>query len=92
MTLSNTKTMKNAYERYLNSELSNLWECYGKYSRAKADAMDYCKRLMYELNGHGLRIVSYNCNVFTVGFTFTNENNEKCFAYITRDHDRYMKL
>ena len=92
MTLSNTKLMKSAYARYLNSNLFNLWQCYDKYSQAKANAMDYCMRLMCELNGHDLRIVSYNCNVFTVGFLFMNEDDEKCFAYITRDYDRYMKL
>ena len=92
MTLSNSKTIKNAYERYINSHVSFLWECYNNYSPRKSEAMEYCKRLMHELNGWGLRIVSYNCNVFTVGFLFMNEDDEKCFAYITRDYDRYMKL
>lgn len=92
MTLSNSKTIKNAYERYINSHTSFLWECYNHYSPRKSEAMEYCKRLMHKLNGWGLRIISYNCNVFTVGFLFMNEDDEKCFAYITRDYDRYMKL
>lgn len=92
MTLSNTKLMRSAYARYKMSMMCELYDCYDSFSKAKADAMTYCENLMHELNGWGLRIVSYNCNVFTVGFLFMNEDDEKCFAYITRDYDRYMKL
>lgn len=92
MTLSNTKTMRNAYANYKVSMMCELYDCYNSFSKAKANAMEYCENLMHELNGRGLRIISYNQNVFTVGFIFTNEDGRECFAYITRDYDRYMEL
>lgn len=92
MKFQNTKVLRNAYQNYLSSSMTELYDCYNSFSRAKVNAMEYCKGLMYGLNGHGLRIISYNQNVFTVGFIFTTEDGEKAFAYITRDHDRYMKL
>lgn len=93
MTLSNTKTIRSAYQRYLTSSYgNNLYKCYAHPSYAKFDAMDYCNALCREMNGRDLRIISYNVMVFTVGFIFTDEDGRECFAYITRDHDRYMKL
>ena len=92
MNFQNTKVLRNAYQNYLSSNMTELYDCYNSFSRAKVNAMEYCRNLMYELKGHGLRIISYNQNVFTVGFTFTTEDGERAFAYITRDYDRYMKL
>lgn len=92
MELSNTKQMKDAYRRYLDSDAITLYEVYSTFSSAKARAYDYCEDLMYEHNGRGLRIVSHNLMMFTVGFTFTDENGDDCFCWITRDYDRYMKI
>lgn len=92
MKFQNTKVLRNAYQNYKMSWMCELYDCYNSFSRAKVNAMAYCENLMHELNGHGLRIVSYNQNVFTVGFIFPTEDGGNAFAYITRDYDRYMKL
>lgn len=93
MKFEKTQTIRSAYYRYIRSPYSsNLYECYANPSAAKRDAMDYCLRLCRDLNGTDLRIIGYNCMVFSVGFVFTDENGRKCFAYITRDYDRYMYI
>ena len=87
------KTMQAAYERYEESTDTELWQVYGRYSHAKRNAMEYCRELCYKLDGHGLRIISHNTMCFSVGFEFTNPTNgAECFAYITRDNNRFCEL
>ena len=76
-----------SYERSQNYTLSN---CYASYSENKERAYNYCLNLMRKLNGFGLKIISYNCMFFTVGFLFTDpETGVIRFAYITKDYDRF---
>lgn len=91
MKLQNTKQLRNAYREYLNSYDSELRDVYDSWSRAKDNAMDYCKGLCYEMNGHGLKIISHNIFAFTAGFIF-EQNGEKIFCFITKDSDRFMKI
>ena len=92
MKYQNTKQLRNAYKDYLLSTKTSLFDCYERPSKHKWDALDYCKGLCDELNGDSLRIISYNTNVFSVGFIFVNEEGKNVFAYITRDNNRYMLL
>lgn len=88
-----TQLLKGAYESWKNSDNYELWHVYGSYSSAKINAFNYCERLMNDLNGWGLRIISHNIMQFTVGFEFDHpETGELCFAYITRDYNRFMKV
>lgn len=88
-----TDTLKGAYIGWKNSDNYELWHVYGSYSSAKINAFNYCERLMNDLKGWGLRIISSNIMQFTVGFEFEHpETGELCFAYITRDYNRFMKV
>ena len=89
MKYTNSKIIKNALENYKRSEYSELWQVYGKCSKDKYDAMECCKRLMHELNGSKMRIISHNPWTFSVGFQYVDsETGVLMFAYITRDYDR----
>lgn len=68
-----TKANMNWVASYNRATKTNLYECYNTFSRAKADAMDWCKRKMNEMNGHGMRILSYNTFGFTVGWLVGND-------------------
>ena len=88
-----TKLLRGAYERWQKSTDYELWHVYDNYSDNKEKAMDYCRELQFYLNGRGLKIISHNSMVFTVGFEFDHpETGELCFAYITRDYNRFMKV
>ena len=81
------------YSAYNRATASELWEVYGSYSHAKARAMNRCRRLCADLDGWGLRILSHTSRTFTVGFEFPDPvTGEICFAYITRDYDRFTTL
>ena len=85
-----TKPMMAHYEQYLRSTATDLYDVYKSPSRNKHIAMYDCLTLRDDLNGRDLRIISYNCQAFTVGFTFPHpKTGELCFAYITKDHNRY---
>lgn len=60
-------------ENYNRAYMTDLNECYGRFSNAKANAMEWCKRKMYDMNGHGMKILSYNTFGFTVGWLVGND-------------------
>lgn len=75
---------------WMKSNKVELWQVYGSYSVYKARAFEYCKELMHDLNGYGLRILSFNSQAFTVGFMFFDaETGDEMFAYITKDYNRF---
>ena len=88
-----TKLLRGAYESWKRSTDYELWHVYDNYSDAKYNALEYCRELKYQLGGRRLRIVSHNTMQFTVGFEFDHpRTGELCFAYITRDYNRFMKV
>lgn len=82
-----TERERNAYRGYTRSTASTLWDVYGRWSRAKEQAFDYCRSLCYEYGGYDLRIITANTFIFTAGFTFTAEDGRECFMYITPSYD-----
>jgi hypothetical protein len=69
-----------------------LWDAYEKPSFAKAKAWKYCVDLCREMGGFDMVISARNCMVFSVVFTFVdNETGVVCYAYITRDYDRFCE-
>lgn len=69
---------------------SDIWDAYGKPSAAKVRAWDYCKNLCSEKNGTDLIITGRNSMKFSAVFKFKEEGTGRdCFAYITKDYDRY---
>lgn len=92
---TNTKNIKNQFERYSKSTTYNLQDCYTNFSHRKNMAMKYCIDLMEKYNGYGLKIIGYNSQCFSVGFIANIPDEKtgeikKAFCYITRDYDRYI--
>lgn len=86
------KQMQQTYSKYLICETNdNLYNYYAKPSCNKIRAMEYCKNLCRTLHGYNLRVIGYNCMQFSVGFEFY-ENDKLCFAYITKDYDRFCEI
>jgi hypothetical protein len=74
------------YDAYKRSTATSLRDVYGTYSRAKDEAWDYCKELMYKFNGYGLRVISSSRYMFTAGFMF-EEDGKEMFMYISPSRD-----
>lgn len=86
----NARIAKAHVEAWSNSLDTQLWHVYKSHSIYKEQAFEYCKQLMYDLKGYGLRILSANTTAFTVGFMFFDpETGDEMFAYITKDYDRF---
>ena len=77
--------------KYELSEDYNLDNVYKSYSRNKSLAWDYCKNLMEKYNGHGLKVISHNLNMFTAGFIYESGDDEY-LMYITKSADSPIKL
>lgn len=81
------------FEYWKQSSADSLDDVYGSYSIFKARAWQYCKELMWDLRGYGLRVLSFNSQAFTVGFMFEDpDTSEAMFAYITKDYNRFCYL
>lgn len=83
--------MEKVYKQYLKSERYNLCDAYGRYSYNKIKAFKYCKSLMSEYGGSGLKLISFNTNMFTAGF-ICDIDGVKSFVYITKSYDRYCNI
>lgn len=84
---------KEHYEDYKRATASELWEVYGRFSRAKINALDYCKSLKFKMNGRNGRIISANTFQFSYGFEYDDpDTGALCFAYITKDYDRFTTV
>lgn len=78
---------------YNRSSALELWDVYGACSVNKRRAFNFCKELCEALSGHDLKIISHNLQAFTVGFMFTHPTTgADCFAYITRDYNRFCEV
>lgn len=78
-----------AYEtpRYL---CYDIWEAYEKPSVYKVRAWNRCKELCHSLSGWGLAITGHNSMTFSVVFQYSDpDTGELCYAYITKDYDRF---
>ena len=91
MTHTTNKAIKDAYNRYLNSELYTVYGCYVRPSYAKCKAFDKCLDIYRINNGRQPRIISHNTTQFTFGFIgFVGD--KQAFFYITKDNSRYIYL
>ncbi len=70
----------------------DIFDAYERPSAAKVRAWRDCERLCEELSGYDMLISSRNTFSFSVVFRFDEpETGEMCYAYITRDYNRYCK-
>ena len=86
-----TKRDKAIVEAYKASNKGNLWFAYKSFSKAKAEAWDYCEALCKEKNGEDLKVISANTSFFTAGFLFEEEGRDY-LMYITASDDRAIAL
>lgn len=89
--MTNTTKIRNArnhYTQYLNSRLYSLDHCYGRYSGRKASAWEYCRDQEMLFSGWNLKVITYNTNIFTAGFTYDDPvTGRRMFRYITPTYD-----
>lgn len=92
---SNTKKAQGMIQSYDHAIRSggpvDLYQAYGKYSKAKADAMEYCKLLQHIRGGKCGVITGHNCFTFTYAFLLV-EHSTPYLMYITRDNDYKIPL
>lgn len=90
--INTTKAAKEIQTRYEKSNIFELWQAYQTASGAKQLAFAYCKNLMRELNGYGLKIIGYNCHTFSAAFRFEDKDSVCCLAYITPSKYVYFEI
>ena len=83
-----TKAQAALFGTYKRATATDLWQVYGRYSRAKAEAMARCRQLQYELGGFDGRICSANSFNFSYAFLYENCDGDICLCYITKEHVR----
>lgn len=71
---ANTKKGQYYFERYNRSTDFELFQCYNKPSTAKTRADYLCRAQMIEEDGNGYKVISYNCNFFTVAWRTKDGN------------------
>jgi len=70
----------------------DIYEAYKNPSVYKVRAWERCKALCAEMGGFNLVISAAGVQTFSVVFTFTDEETGVvCYAYITRDYDRFCE-
>lgn len=77
------KRMTAAFNSYNNSSAYELRHVYRSWSDKKQAAFDNCRRACQDHGGQGLRIISANTSIFTVGYIYTDDSNNTHFVYIT---------
>lgn len=65
---NNTKKAQAYINAYNRSSIFNLYEAYANPSTAKTRADYLCRVMMRSEDGHDYKIISYNCNFFTVAW------------------------
>ena len=85
------KQEKQIYEKYQMSTYYRLEHCYNKPSMAKIKAYNDIIEECNINNGWHLRIMSYNCQMFTVGYIVLN-GNDKFLVYHTPNKKQIIKV
>ena len=87
------RNAKGRIEQWRASKATKLSDVYGRYSKAKENAFEYCKELCHKLDGRDLKIVSHTVPKFTAGFEFTDPDTGVVkFMYITADYDTVVDM
>ena len=69
---NNTKKAQAFINAYNRSSIFTLREAYANPSTAKTRADYICRLTMRSEDGHGYKIIGYNCNFFTVAWIAGN--------------------
>jgi len=71
------------YNAYIDSHKYDLNDCYERCSEAKKKAFENCRKMCYEDDGYGLKIISHNGFMFTAGYLY-KKDNDIWLCYITK--------
>lgn len=74
-------------EAYNRCKWHTLKDVYAKPSAAKQEAFERCQQQCEAENGDRLKVISANCNQFTVGFEVTTALGATELRVITRCYD-----
>lgn len=85
------KRESKAYRMYKSSDMYSLYDAYGRFSRKKAEAWEYCERLCKEKDGRGLKVIGASTSVFSAGFEY-EEDGKPMFMYITHTADTPIEI
>ena len=80
-----------AYRAFLRSSTYTLDEAYGRYSKAKANAYEYCQAREREFEAYDGCITGANTCQFSYAFTGMFEG-KRYFVYITKSYDYAIAL
>lgn len=83
----NTQRAKSIYEAFMRSYDCDLRDVYGSFSRAKENAMEYCRARERECQSVDGVITSYCIMQFTYSFSCKDENGDFWLIHITKSHD-----
>lgn len=78
-----TKKEQQIIKNYYNATAFRLWQVYTNYSVYKARAEHYILEEMLEKNGFDYRIIGYNCNAFSCGYCYKDDEGNKWLRYHT---------
>lgn len=85
-TLMTPSQAQRAYRAFERSDDVILDDVYGRCSRAKERAYEYCRDREREMNSYNGVITGHNTCTFSYAFTGWCEGKQY-FVYITKDHD-----
>ncbi len=88
------RNAKGRIEQWRASKATKLSDVYGRYSKAKENAFEYCKHICYEhYDGRNLKIIGHNSNIFTAGFEFIDPDTGVVrFMYITPSYNTVVDM
>lgn len=94
MIYTKNKLMRQNYKHY-TSNFDKLPQCmheaYAKPSYNKVSSYwEWCS-IIKQNGGYNIRILSANCQQYTIGYLF-NKDNTTYFGYITQYYHRYCKV
>lgn len=70
----NTKKARGFIQSYERSCDYSLCECYKNHSYAKAVAEAQCREKMFDMDGFGFKIMSFNSMTFTCGWLYEDKD------------------
>lgn len=89
---ANSKLGQHFVEAYNKSTWRTLKDAYAKPSVAKQEAFKCCQQQCRAENGDNLRVISANCQFFTVAFRVKTTLGVTGLRVITICHDYFIEL
>lgn len=86
----NTKKAQDLIERFYNSELDTLEDCYASYSTAKRKAYYDCLRKYVDMGGWRFRIISFNSQTFTCAWLYRDEETGDIILNVETYRNNYQ--